>query len=597
VRTTQSAATPATFYEDGLQHFRAGRPLEAQACCQNALALDPEHADALHLTGLLSLQSKKYDHAMEWISRAIRQQPKTEYLTSLGTALLEQGRQAEALAVFDKAVQLKPDDPNLWRNLGNALAEIGRTEDAILSFQHAIKLNPGHWDAADKCAGALLSQGRLEEALLYINPCDKQQPNRASTLQKRAVVLYGQNKFEEGLVELKRAHALDPANADICNNIGVCFRRLTREEQALPWFDRALEIQPNFLAALHNKAFALFEMQRFAPAIAVYDEIKAIDPADASAEFNTSLVHLLTGNFESGWAGRESRTNVPNLVITRFEFSRPKWLGEESIAGKTILLQADEGLRDSIQFLRYVPMVAALGARVVVVVQDSVCPLLSGLDGVSQCIPLSATRFPAFDLYCPLSSLPLAFGTRLETIPSATPYLSARAESLPAWEERLGVRDKLCVGLVWSGNPKHANDFYRTIPLSMLSRIVDVVARFISLQKDLRPGDKATLLARPELVDWTTELAEIGETAALISCLDLVITADTSVAHLAGALGRPTWILLPYTPDWRWLLQRNDSPWYPTARLFRQDEARDYGTVVDRVRSELVAMIDARKPH
>ena len=203
---------------------------------------------------------------------------------------------------------------------------------------------------------------------------------------------------------------------------------------------------------------------------------------------------------------------------------------------------------------------------------------------------------PAFDMYCPIQSLPLAFGTRLETIPSATPYLPAPAESrLRAWEDRLGPHDRLRVGLVWAGNPNHKNDHNRSIPLRMLARILDVDATFVSLQKDPRPDDKAMLLERTEIVDLTAHLTDFAETAALVSCLDLVITVDTSVAHLAGALGRPTWILLPYTPDYRWLLDRDDSPWYPTARLFRQDETRDYASVVDRVRSELIAMISRRE--
>ena len=590
-----AAPSPADLYEAGLQHFDAGRSLEAQICCQKALALDAQHADTLHLVGLLSLHSKQYDHAVEWISRAIRQQPKADYLAGLGTALLNQGRREEALATFETAARLKPDDPTSWRNLGNALADIGRLEDAILRFQHTLELDSTDWVAADKCGSILFSLGRLGEALSYADRCDGLQPNHAPTLQKRAITLYGLNRFEEGLAEIERAAALEPGNAEICNSVGVFLRRLGREEQALPWFDRALEIQPNFLAARSNKSFALSQMHRFTDAIAVYDEVEAADPGKAEADLYASLVHLLTGNFELGWAGREARTKVSNPQIIRLEFSQPRWLGKERIDGKTILLHTDEGLGDAIQFLRYAPMVAALGARVVVVVPDALCPLLSGLEGVSECIPLSETALPAFDLYCPLTSLPLAFGTRLDTIPSMTPYLSARAESLPAWEARLGARDGLRVGLVWSGNPKHRNDYNRSIPLSMLAPILDVGARFLSLQKDPRPDDKAFLLARPEIVDHTAQLTDFAETAALISCLDLVITVDTSVAHLAGALGCPTWILLPHTPDWRWLLDRDDSPWYPSARLFRQDETRDYTSVVARVRHELVKLVAAKR--
>jgi tetratricopeptide (TPR) repeat protein len=428
-RTAQASpatTTPAAFHEAGLRHLRAGNPLEAQLCCEKALALDAEHADTLHLIGLISLHAKQYDHAVEWISRAIRKNPKTDYLTSLGSVLQKQGRRDEALAVFNKAIQLQPNDADLWSNIGKAHAEMGRPEDAIQYFQQAIKLNPDHWDTADKSAGILLGEGRAEEALVYLDLSDRLRPNMPATLQKRAVALYGLGRFEEALAEAKRAHAFDPANAEICNNAGAILRRLGREEEALPWFERALEMRPNFSAALQNKAFALSQLHRFTEAIAVYDEMKALDPANAAAELYAALVNLLTGHFEPGWAGRESREKVANLVTTRFDFAQPRWLGKERIDGKTILLHTDEGLGDSIQFLRYAPMVAALGARVIVVVEDAVVPLVSGLDGVSQCVPRSAGKLPTFDLYCPLSSLPLAFATTLDSIPAATPYLSMR---------------------------------------------------------------------------------------------------------------------------------------------------------------------------
>jgi hypothetical protein len=239
-------------------------------------------------------------------------------------------------------------------------------------------------------------------------------------------------------------------------------------------------------------------------------------------------------------------------------------------------------------------MLAALGARVILFVQDAVVPLLAGLSGVSQCISSSARARLGFDLHCPLGSLPLAFRTTLATIPSPLSYLPLPAEACrQIWQDRLGPRDRLRVGLVWSGNPKHKNDHNRSISLRALSAVLDVDATFVSLQKDPRPDDKATLLARTDIVDLTEHLTDFAETAALISCLDLVITVDTSVAHLSGALGRPTWILLPWTPDYRWLLDRDDTPWYPTARLFRQDESRDYGEVIDRVRSELVTLVAA----
>jgi hypothetical protein len=233
-------------------------------------------------------------------------------------------------------------------------------------------------------------------------------------------------------------------------------------------------------------------------------------------------------------------------------------------------------------------MLAARGARVVLIVQDSLQSLLSTLPGLSLCLPSSAATLPVVDVRCPVMSLPLAFRTTLDTIPP-TIRLSPPVDRVKAWEERLGAQDRLRVGLVWSGSLTHPNDYNRSISLRLLTSILDVDVTFVSLQRDPRPDDRAVLLERTDIVDLTTHLTDFSETAAIVSCLDLVITVDTSVTHLSGAFGRPTWVLLPYTPDYRWLLDRDDSPWYPTMRLFRQTATREYASVLDRVRAELLA--------
>jgi tetratricopeptide (TPR) repeat protein len=597
ILSTATANTPTALREAGFAHFRAGRHLDAQICCQQALALDAEHAGTLHLMGLLSLHAKQYDHAVEWISRAIRQQPKPEYLTSLGTTLLHQGRREEALKTFDKAVQLDPNDADLWSNLGNILAEMQRPADAILSYQHALKLNPRHWDAAHQCGHLLNRLQRFEEALSHFSLCDELKPNHAATLQMRALMLHALRRFEEALADNRRALALDPANVEACNNTGTDLQSLGRHEEALSWFDRTLKLRPNFVETLENKAISLVELQRFDEAFATCHQARAIDPSRAVAEWNLALLQMLTGNFEAGWVGREARWKMAAFSAGYPRISQPMWLGAEPIAGKTLLVFSDEGIGDAIQFARYVPVAAARGARVVLVVQDVLYPLLSELAGVSQCLPKSAGTLPAFDLHCASSSLPLAFATRLDTIPAEKSYLpAAAAPRVQAWEERLGAHDRLRVGLVWSGNPKHHKDRNRSIPLRALAGILDVDATFVSLQKDPRPDDRTALLERSEIIDLSADLTDFAETAALAACLDLVITVDTSVAHLAGALGRPTWILLPYTPDYRWLLDRDDSPWYPTVRLFRQNASRDYASVIERVRSALLAMISGFEP-
>ncbi len=599
-KPSAATPTPAALCEAGLAHLRAERFLDAQLCCEQALAADPLHADSLHLMGLVSLQTAQYDHAVEWLARAIRQDPRPEFLQSLGRTLQRQRRLEDALSVFDKAIQLRPDSAGLWRDAGDVLAELGRTDHALQSFENALKHDPRDWNAADKRASLLFGSGRLEEAIAGFTLCARLRPDHAPSLQMRALALFGLNRFAEGFADIERAHALDPGNADVCNNAGVFLQKLLRREDALAWFDRAIERRPDYPAAYTNKASSLVHLHRFTEAFAAYEALLALHPEHPEASWAKALLHLLTGDFEAGWAGREVRHRVPDLPVFHFEFSQAIWLGREPIDGKTVLIHVDEGLGDTIQFARYVPEVAARGARVILVVSDPLYPLLSGLPGVAECLPLSRKPLPAFDLYCPISSLPLAFGTRLETIPATTPYLPAPpAARVQAWENRLrdrfGAHDKLRVGLVWSGNPKHKNDANRSIALNMLSAILDLSADFVSLQKDARPDDKAFLAGHGEIFDPTAELGDFVDTAALVGCLDLVISVDTSVAHLAGALGRPTWVLVTYIPDYRWLLDRDDSPWYPTLRLFRQPSEGDFASAIERMRAELAEMIETRR--
>jgi hypothetical protein len=302
-------------------------------------------------------------------------------------------------------------------------------------------------------------------------------------------------------------------------------------------------------------------------------------------------MQLLTGQFEAGWAAREARWKTSMLPVPHAQFVQPIWLGHEQIAGKTLLVFSDEGLGDALQFARYVPLLAARGAHVILMVQDALYPLMSGLSGAQECRPYSAGFSFAFDLYCPLTSLALAFGTTLETIPSPISLPPLAPGLIRAWEDRLGPHTRLRVGLVWSGNPKHPGDARRSMPLRAMAQLLDIDAVFVSLQKDPRPDDKVFLSERTDITDLSAGLTDFSQTAALISCLDIVITVDTSVAHLAATLARATWILLPHVPDWRWLLGRDDTPWYPTARLFRQTATCEYASVMHRIRDELLDQV------
>jgi tetratricopeptide (TPR) repeat protein len=526
-----AAPTPSALYQAGLLHMQAGRHLEAQLCCRNALAADPNHRDSLHLMGMLRLQGRQYDHAIEWIARANQQDVKTDYLLSLGIALEQQGLYQEALKAYDRAVQLRPDDAEL--------------------------------------------------------------------LASRGTILHRLRRFDEAVADNQRAHARNPASPYICNNVGAALQLLCRDEEALPWFDRAIARKPDLIMALINKASSLAQLRRLDEAIAAYRQVKTIDPANTEADSYLSLIYLLTGDFEAAWTGYRARWKGQTAPQSYPDFQQRLWLGQEDVAGKTIFIFADEGMGDTIQLARYIPMLAARGAKAVLVVEDALRPLLSGLEGVTHCLNKSAPP-PPFDLHCPITTLPFALGTRLGTIPSSASYLPTPPQGrVQAWQQRLSERagssGKRRVGLVWSGNPGHSNDHNRSIPLRVLSPLLAADAVFVSLQKEVRPEDLA-LLRTSGIIDLTSDLTDFTETAALASCLDLVISVDTSVAHLAAALGRSTWILLPYLPDFRWLLDRDDSPWYPTARLFRQSARRDWAEVIEGVRLALGETIFAIVP-
>ena len=584
----------AVFYAAGQRHMQAGHYPEALLFCREALEADPDHLEALHLMGLLALRARQYDQAIAWTARANRLDIEADYLHSLGTALEQQGLHQEAFKAFDAGIQLKPADADLRAGHGKVLANLGRPTDALASYQHALALNPEHAEATFRCGLLLLMLKRPAEALSCFSRADALAPGHAGVLEHRALALHELRRFEEALADNRRAQALNPDSPELCNNIGACLQWLRRDDEALPWFEKALLLRPTFIRALINKASSLFQIRRIDEAAAVYRQVQAIDPGNAEAIWNLSFLQLLTGDFEAGWAAREVRWNAHMRPALYPHFAQPMWRGESSIEGKTVLVFADEGFGDTIQYVRYVPMLAARGARVILAVQEALHPLLSGVSGVAQCVPRTMPSLPAFDMHCSICSLPHAFATRLDTIPATTPYLPSPSPArVQAWEarlrEHLGDDRKPRIGLAWAGNPEQANDHNRSAPLRALLRLLPTGFDFISLQKAPK-ADDAALLAQTDVVDLSAHLTDFTETAALMSCLDLVISVDTSVAHLAGALGRPTWVLLSFTPDHRWLLDRDDNPWYPTARLFRQGAARDWAEVIEDVRRELAQL-------
>lgn len=398
----------------------------------------------------------------------------------------------------------------------------------------------------------------------------------------------GQGRLHEALAGFDRALSLQADCIQAYCGRGEVLAEMGQYDEALASYDKALELAPDHAEACNGRGYILQALRHYPEALASYDRAVSITPDFAEAQFNKSRLKLLLGDYAEGWSLYEWRWRVPKNQVYFKSFQQPLWLGDGPISGKTILLHAEQGFGDVIQFVRYAPKVEALGARVLLGAHPALIPLLQSL----PCAVTLGTRveaFPAFDLHCPLGSLPLAFKTELDSIPADIPYLAAEPPRRAQWQQRLGVRHRPRIGLAWSGSPHHANDRNRSLSLDRLAPLLGLDFEFHSLQKEIRAGDRAALAAFGVVACHEGALRDFADTAALIAELDLVIAVDTAVAHLAGALGKPVWVLLPYSPDYRWLTGRRDSPWYPTARLFRQDRVGDWAGVIEAVRAELQA--------
>lgn len=437
-----------------------------------------------------------------------------------------------------------------------------------------------------KQGNALLAAGNLHEAGLRYRAATLADPQDAAAFVNLGYVLSEQGNAQQAQQALEQALALDPTQFDAHFMLATLAQDGGDMRLASSHLREVLRLQPSF----DFMTDVSYEGQ-YDKAIARYQAILEIDPGNAPAHWGLGFASLLLGDYEKGWQGWEWRAKVSHGSYDR-HFTQPRWAGGESIAGKTVLLHAEYGLGDTLQFCRYAADVAALGARVVLQVQRGLGGLLSGL-AADALVVEDGQPLPAFDLHCPLMSLPLALGLHTrEIVTSPTPYLQAAPDRAERWRKRMDQLGMPAprIGIVCSGNPAHKRDHQRSIAMSQFVRALPHGMKAVCLQPELREADAAALKADGRVTFFGTELADFADTAALISTLDLVLTVDTSTAHLAGALGKPVWILVPHAPDWRWLLKREDSPWYPSARLFRQETTDDWSVPLDRVREALTQM-------
>ena len=526
-----------------------GNTERALFLCQAILAEKPNHLGALDLTGTLALHRKSYSLCID---------------------------------VCDQAIKIASKDPALFVKKASALQNLQRHDAALASYDCALDIDPNAMDTWFSRGLLLQSMGRNGEALRSYDRTLAIKPDYAEALSNRGGILLALNRCEEALASYDQALNIKPHLAGMHLNRGNALQRLSRYQDALDSYDEALALQPDYVEALSSRGNALLGLNHYAEALASYAFAQAIDPGHVSANWNDSLCQLLVGHFDVGWRKFEWRWRTKQLRKALRRFKQPIWLGRESLRGKTILLHAEQGLGDTIQFCRYIKYVASLGATILLEVQPQVKSILLSLPDVSK-ILVTGEVLPDFDFHTPLMSLPLAHQTDLSNLPAEIPYLFCDETQMRKWARRLGEKTLPRVGLVWSGSAAHINDQNRSIPLNQFAAEFPGTVDFFCLQKELRDADRAFLEQQQDIRYFADEINDFTDTAGLIELMDVVITVDTAVAHLAGAMGKPVWILLPFSPDWRWLRDRDDSPWYPSARLFRQPTIGDWPQVMKQV--------------
>ena len=526
-----------------------GRDHDAFAACESCLADQPDNTQALHLRGFLQQKSGHLDLAIADYDLALLFDPALApaYLhRALARASL--GQIDIALEDFDQAVALQPNNADAHCHRGVALTKLGRLDEAAQAFDEAIRINPRHAVALVQRASARVKSGAMKEALS----------------------------------DYQTAINIDPSNADFYFNQGFALQEADQLDAALESYQTAVRLNPDNTAAQNNLAALLQTLDRLDEAFSHFDH--AIKLGHTEARWNKGVALLLKGDYAEGWPLFEARWEV-DLGLVHTPFIEPRWTGREDLNGKTILLHPEQGFGDTIQFCRYASLVADLGANVILEVPQRLVELANTLRGPKIVIACGDER-PAFDYQCPLMSLPLAFQTTLTRVPAHVPYLSATAERIATWQQRLGPKRRKRVGIVWRGSPHNKNDRYRSMRLQELTPIFEADFEFYSIQKDVT-ADEQAILASFGVHDLSADQRDFADAAAICHHMDLIVTVDTAVAHLSGAMGLPTWILICHAPDWRWMLHRTDCPWYPTAKLYRQLALNQWASPVNQILNDL----------
>ncbi|MDP8566890.1 tetratricopeptide repeat protein [Methylophilus aquaticus] len=546
------------YYNRAIINEKFGNLADALKDYDQAVALKPNYANAYNNRGNLLKELRRYDQAILSYAHALKSNPRhAEAYFNRGVILKELKKYPEAISDFDQAISLKSNYVDAYNNCGNALIELRKFEDALSYFQKAIQLNPDYAYAYNGQGNVLMELKRFDEALLSYEKAIALNTNSSDALNGKSNALQALNRFDDAITGYEEAIALDPASADTYANRGLALQSLEKLDEAIQSFDKAI----------------------------------ALNPEIADPYWNKALLKILMGEYEEGWRLYEYRRHRKGQKEAYPVYEQPLWLGQVPLHNKVLYIYPEQGLGDFIQFCRYVPLVEKLGGKVILSVPAPLYSIVKAM-GLNAKIVKKDEKIDAFDLHCPIMSLPLAFKTSLENVPNAVPYFYADQAKKRDWEQKCPVTSKtLQVGLVWSGSAAHKKDHDRSIPLEKLQPLFSLPIAFYSLQKEVKEQDMAGLHGLKQLHQYQDEFVDFSDTAALVDCLDLIITVDTSVAHLAGAMAKKVWILISYLPDYRWMLNRDDSPWYPTATLFRQQNVGDWDRVINEVKHALEKLL------
>jgi len=627
--TTQSSppaesAEVQSAFAEATQAYQAKDLERAVALYDRVIALQPDHAEALYKRGNALKDLGQLPAALACYDAAVKHRPDFGYAwCNRGFVQQSLGLREAALASFDEAVRLNPDDlvahvnrgsllqslsrwqealvshdrvlalnPQLfqtWLFRGNVLRELRQPEGALASFRKALELKPDYAEAHYNCGVSLELLGQPQAALDSYDRAVASFPQFHQAHYNRAGLLKAEGRLQEALEAYDRALAVKADYAETYSNRGAVLHELERWDEALASFDRALALRSGYAEAHMQRAYTLGALGRYEASLREYDRAVALKPEFPEARYNRSQMQLLLGDYEQGWVDYEWRWRIPaKLKVWPRVLPQPLWLGQEPIAGKRLLIHCEQGLGDTLQFCRFAQSVADLGGIVFLEVQPPLVSLLRSLAGVAQVIA-QGSPLPEFDYHCPMMSLPLAVRATVTTIPGAEGYLRSDPAKVAHWRARLGERTRPRIGLVWSGNPAQVNDRKRSFALAGWIEHLPREFDYVCVQKDIQPRDRESLAANAWISHYGDELHDLSDTAALCECLDLIISVCTSGAHLSGALGRPTWILLAFDAEWRWLHARSDTPWYRSARLYRQPAIGDWQGVFARVRADLIA--------